>query len=234
MNKSLKKWTKKISNKAGRNHSGKITAWHRGGGHKKLYREIDFIREKTYGIVCGIEYDPNRGAFLARIFNPDNKTTTYILSPAELKEGDVIRSNSDNTLNGHSQKLRHIPTGTSIFNLSKKPGAPGIFIKAPGTRGILIKKTTKQVQVRLQSGQKYWINSNALATIGIVSNFNKKYQKLYKAGQKIWVGKRPKVRGVAMNPIDHPHGGGEGKTSGGRPSVTPWGIPTTGKRTKKK
>ncbi|CAL8412660.1 unnamed protein product [Dictyota dichotoma] len=217
--------------KSGRNNTGQITVWHKGNRHPRLYRKIDFKRHSTNGIVVGLEYDPNRGAFLARIFNPDTRVNNYILAPDKIKIGNVIRSDSEHTINGHSQKIRYIPTGSSIFNISTKPGGIGKFIRAPGNFGTLIKKTNTEAQLVLNSGQKKWFNINTLATIGIVSHPNKKLRKLKKAGQSRWLGRKPVVRGVAMNPVDHPHGGGEGKTSGGRPSVTPWGNPTRGKRT---
>jgi len=220
--------------KSGRNNSGQITVWHRGNRHARLYRKIDFSRKTTNGIVIGLEYDPNRGAFLARIFNPDSNVNNYILAPDKIKIGNTIRSDSEHTITGHSQKIRYIPTGSSIFNISPKPGGRGKFIRAPGNFGVLIKKTNTEAQIMLNSGQKKWFNLNTLVTIGVVSNPDKKFKKLKKAGQSRWLGRRPIVRGVAMNPVDHPHGGGEGKTSGGRPSVTPWGNPTRGKRTNKK
>lgn len=219
--------------KSGRNNTGKITVWHRGNQHARLYRKIDFSRKSTNGIIIGLEYDPNRGAFLARVFDPDNNINNYILAPDKIKIGNVIRSNSEHFIIGHSQKIRYIPTGSSIFNISKKPGGEGKFIRAPGNFGTLIKKTDTEAEILFSSGQKKWFNINTLATIGTVSNCNKKFNKLKKAGQSRWLGKKPIVRGVAMNPVDHPHGGGEGKTSGGRPSVTPWGNPTRGKRTVK-
>lgn len=222
----------------GRNNIGRITAWHRGGGHNRLYRDIDFQRKNTHGIVVGLEYDPNRTAFIARIFNPDTQKNNYILAPTQLKKGDVIRSNvgplkTIYTNNGHSQKLRYINTGKLVHNLSLKANGCGQILRAPGACGKLIKKTENLAEIKLKSGQCRWFNINTIATIGIVSNSDKRFSQLKKAGQTRWIGKRPIVRGVAMNPIDHPHGGGEGKTSGGRPSVTPWGKPTRGKSTKR-
>lgn len=217
--------------KSGRNNQGQITVWHRGKQHHRSYRKIDFNRNATNGIVVGLEYDPNRGAFLARIFNPDSSINNYILAPDNVKIGNVIRSDSEYSITGHSQKIRYIPTGSSIFNISAKPGGGGKFARAPGNFGILVKKTNTEAQILLNSGQKKWFKINTIATIGVVSNPYKKFKKLKKAGQSRWLGRKPIVRGVAMNPVDHPHGGGEGKTSGGRPSVTPWGNPTRGKRT---
>nr|YP_011008088.1 ribosomal protein L2 [Dictyotopsis propagulifera]WBP69954.1 ribosomal protein L2 [Dictyotopsis propagulifera] len=206
----------------GRNNTGHITMWHRGGQHKRLYRNLDLQRKNTNGIVTKIEYDPNRKASIARIFNPDIKIYKYILAPTQLKIGDVIRSNSKSKINGHSLKLKYITTGSIIHNISAIPGARGKFLRAPGAFGRLIKKTLLRACVQLKSGSLKWFNTETLASLGTINNLNQN-KKLYKSGQSRWLGRRPKVRGVAMNPVDHPHGGGEGKTSGGRPSVTPWG-----------
>lgn len=228
----LKKYTKGYTGATGRNNKGRVTAWHRGGKHQQLYRTIDLYRKNTHGIVIGLEYDPNRKCFLARIFNPDTNQNNYILAPTKLKRGDIIRSDSEQNINGHSQKLRYIPTGSFIHNLSLSPGQKGKIIRSPGSFGRLIKKTDLMAQIRLKSGKYHWFSIDTLASLGVVSNSDHKFIKLKKAGQNRWRGKRPIVRGVAMNPIDHPHGGGEGKSSGGRPSVTPWGKPTKGKPTK--
>lgn len=232
--KSLKAQTYNIKSSVGRNNTGRITSWHRGGGHKRLFRNIDLLRAKTDGIVLNLEYDPNRTANIARIYNPDNQNTNYILAPNTLIQGDIIRSQSDISDTGHSQKLKYIATGTLIYNISLKADQPGKLLRAAGSFGILIKKTSKKAQIQLKSGTMRWFPIEASASIGVVSNSSIRYKKLKKAGQNRWLGKRPKVRGVAMNPVDHPHGGGEGKTSGGRPSVTPWGKPTRGAPTSKK
>jgi len=234
----LKSKTQSWNFSNGRNNKGRITAWHRGGGHNQLYRCVDFQRTSTNGIVVGLEYDPNRTAFLARVFNPDTKKNNYILAPTQIKKGDVIRSNSGhlkNTYNdnGHSQKLRYINTGRAVYNLSLKPNGYGQILRAPGAYGKLIKKTQDKAEIRLKSGHYRWFDINTIATLGVVSNPDKRFNSLKKAGNSRWLGRRPIVRGVAMNPVDHPHGGGEGKTSGGRPSVTPWGKPTKGKPTKR-
>nr|WVH38384.1 ribosomal protein L2 [Colpomenia sinuosa] len=233
--KPLKSLTKSWNSSTGRNHKGRITAWHRGGGHTKLYRNIDFKRKHTQGIVVGLEYDPNRSAFLARIFNPDTQQHTYIIAPSKIKRGDIIRSNSkrNGLQNGHSKSLQYIMTGTLIHNLSVFPGQNAKILRAPGACGLILKRTKNLAKVRLKSGQYRWFDIKTIATNGIVGNTNSRFNKLYKAGQSRWLGRRPIVRGVAMNPVDHPHGGGEGKTSGGRPSVTPWGKPTKGKFTKR-
>lgn len=236
LSKPLKSLTKSWNSSTGRNNKGRITAWHRGGGHTKLYRDIDLKRKYTQGIVIGLEYDPNRSAFLARIFNPDTKKHNYIIAPSKIKRGDVIRSNSKRSglQNGHSKTLKYIMSGTFIHNLSIFPEQEGKFLRAPGAYGLIIKKTNTLVKVRLKSGQSRWFDIKTLATNGIIGNVDSRFSKLYKAGQSRWLGRRPIVRGVAMNPVDHPHGGGEGKTSGGRPSVTPWGKPTKGQFTKRK
>nr|QWK44993.1 ribosomal protein L2 [Analipus japonicus] len=231
----LKSQTHAWNSSNGRNNQGYITAWHRGGGHARLYRNIDFQRKNTQGIVVGLEYDPNRSAFLARVFNPDTKKHNYILAPTKIKKGDIIRSNSirGGLQNGHSKTLRHILAGSLIHNLSVQPGKDGKILRAPGAFGQIIKRTSALAKVRLKSKQYRWFAIETMATNGVVSNPNYQFKKLKKAGQSRWLGRRPTVRGVAMNPVDHPHGGGEGKTSGGRPSVTPWAKPTKGKKTKR-
>nr|YP_011008017.1 ribosomal protein L2 [Cutleria multifida]WBP69883.1 ribosomal protein L2 [Cutleria multifida] len=230
ISKPLKSKTRAWNPSTGRNNTGQITAWHRGGRHKRLYRDIDSKRKNTNGIVVGLEYDPNRSAFLARVFNPDKKINTYILAPSKIKKGAVIRSNSNRTglQNGHSKILKYILTGSYVYNLSVIPREKGKILRAPGACGKILKRTNNLAKIRLKSGQYRWFDIRTIATNGIVSNQNHRFIKLKKAGQSRWLGKRPIVRGVAMNPIDHPHGGGEGKTSGGRPSVTPWAKPTKG------
>ncbi len=231
--KPLKMKTYNIRSSVGRNNKGHITSWHRGGGHKRLFREIDLRRENTCGIVIKMEYDPNRTAKIARVYNPDTCQIGYILASSALTQGSVIRSRSESSEDGHSQKLRYIATGSLVHNISLKAGQPGKLLRAGGSFGILIKKTDKSAQVQLKSGRIRRFPIDVIASIGAASS-SKKNKKLTKAGQNRWLGKRPSVRGVAMNPIDHPHGGGEGKTSGGRPSVTPWGKPTRGKPTSNK
>nr|YP_010485628.1 ribosomal protein L2 [Sargassum fulvellum]UVW81700.1 ribosomal protein L2 [Sargassum fulvellum] len=228
--KPLKSQIKAHKTVSGRNNKGRITSWHRGGCHKRLHREIDFKRKHTQGIVIGLEYDPNRSAHLARIFNPDTNKQNYILAPTNLRQGDVVRSNSIfcGLNNAHSKPLSRILTGTPIHNISLHQGDNGKLLRASGSHGHILKKTKNLAQIRLKSGQYRWVDIKAQATNGIVSNTEHRFIKLKKAGRARWLGHRPVVRGVAMNPIDHPHGGGEGKTSGGRPSVTPWGKPTKG------
>jgi len=233
--KSLKSKTKNWKSSTGRNHKGRITAWHRGGGHDRLYRQIDLRRKSTQGIVVGLEYDPNRNAFLARIFNPDTKEQNYIIAPTELEKGEIIRSNStrNGLQNGHSKKLKYMMTGSSIYCISLSPGKDAKILRAPGAYGIILRRTKNLTKIKLKSGQYRWFDIKTIATNGVVGNPDSRFKKLKKAGQSRWLGRRPTVRGVAMNPVDHPHGGGEGKTSGGRPSVTPWGKPTKGPRTRR-
>lgn len=150
-----------------------------------------------------------------------------------MARGDIVRSNSGYNKNGHSQRLRYVTTGSFVYNLSLRPGGRGQILRAPGAFGRLIKKTSTLAQIKLKSGQSRWFDVDTIASLGIVSNPDARFIKLKKAGQSRWLGRRPTVRGVAMNPIDHPHGGGEGKTSGGRPSVTPWGKPTRGQPTRR-
>nr|YP_011007912.1 ribosomal protein L2 [Aureophycus aleuticus]WBP69743.1 ribosomal protein L2 [Aureophycus aleuticus] len=230
---SLKSQKWAWNHSTGRNNKGHITAWHRGGGHSRLHRNIDLKRKSTQGIVVGLEYDPNRSAFLARIFNPDTKEHNYIIAPNKIKKGDVIRSNSARSgfQNGHSKTLQNILTGSLIYNLSLSPGKDGKILRAPGAFGRILKRTKTLAKIRLKSGQYRWFDIKTIATNGIVSNADSRFENLRKAGQSRWLGRRPTVRGVAMNPIDHPHGGGEGKTSGGRSSSTPWGKPTKGPST---
>ena len=229
---NLKSNTKNYNRANGRNNKGRITIWHKGGGHKRLHRQIDLFRKDTHGIVIGLEYDPNRNAFVARIYNPDTNKNNYIIAPTNLKKGHIIRSNSEQNKNGYSQKLRYIPTGQLIHNIPLRLKHEGKILRAPGSFGRLVKKNDQQAKVVLKSGHSKWFNIDTIVSIGTVSNPQLRLKKLKKAGQARWLGKRPTVRGVAMNPVDHPHGGGEGKSSGGRPSVTPWGKPTKGKPTR--
>jgi len=204
----LKSNTKNYNNKNGRNNKGRITAWNKGIKRCRLYRNIDLYRKSTNGIVVGLEYDPNRKAFLARIFNPDTKINNYILAPTNLKGGQIVRSNSEQSENGYSQKLRYVPTGRLIYNIPLKVGQIGQTIRAPGTFARLIKKNEKAAQIQLKSGTCKWFHIETIVSLGVVSNEQSKFNKLKKAGHSIWIGKKPVVRGVAMNPIDHPHGGG--------------------------
>jgi large subunit ribosomal protein L2 len=230
--KSIKLKTLGWKNKAGRNHHGCITSFHRGGGHKKLYRVVDFKRIDSYGIVEGFEHDPFRNVFLARIFNPLKKTHFYILAPKNLFPGSLIVSGSNAQIKiGHSLPLSQIPVGTLIHNVAVKYNGEGQIARAAGTYAQVIQKIKNYARIRLCSNEQRLIPLNAIATLGVVANENWKLISLGKAGRARKLNRRPIVRGVAMNPIDHPHGGGEGKTSGGRPSVTPWGKPTKGPKT---
>lgn len=233
--KPLKSQIKACKTLSGRNNKGRITSRHRGGCHKRLYRNIDFKRKDTQGIVIGLEYDPNRSSYLARIFNPDNKEQNYVLATTNIQKGDIVRSNSTHSglNNAHSKPLGRILTGTPIHNISLHPGGDGKLLRASGSFGQILKKTKKFAQIRLKSGQYRWFHIETQATKGIIGNTEHRFIKLKKAGRARWLGHRPVVRGVAMNPVDHPHGGGEGKTSGGRPSVTPWGKPTKGATTRR-
>jgi large subunit ribosomal protein L2 len=223
---------------SGRNNRGQITSWHRGGGHKRLYRQIDFFRKQGIGLIEGIEYDPNRTSWIIRLFNPDLHEHSYILGVKGLKTGDHLRNYNDNkAYRAHRIKigdhlfLKDVPTGFVIHNLNIGLKKKGQYLRAAGTYGQLITKTDKQVRIKLRSGEHRIFPSNASATLGPVCKEEHKFIKIGKAGRNSWLGIRPHVRGLAINPVDHPHGGGEGKTSGGRPSVTPWGKPTKGKPT---
>lgn len=218
--------------KKGRNRKGQITIRHRGGGHKKLYRSVDFKRLNGSGIVEALEYDPYRTAFLARIYNIEDKNRFYILAPKNLCVGAFVRSGQEAEIKvGHSMPLVRIPVGSLIHNISIAPGKIGQYVRAAGTSAQLIQKTKSKARVRLSSGEQRLVPLMSYATLGAVSNENSNLNTVGKAGRNRWFGRRPHVRGVAMNPVDHPHGGGEGKTSGGRPSVTPWGKPTKGPKT---
>jgi large subunit ribosomal protein L2 len=219
----------------GRNNQGKITIRHRGGGHKRLYRQISFNRTVTLnGFVNKILYDPNRSAHIAYIINKNK--SYFILAPDGLKINQYIESSYNADLQiGNALPLKNIPIGTIIHNISLKPNTNGKLIRSAGTSAQLIQKINdKYAKIRLNSGELKLILLTCFATIGVVSNINHNKIKLGKAGRSRWLNRRPSVRGVAMNPVDHPHGGGEGKTSGGRPSVTPKGKITKGKPTRKK
>lgn len=243
-----------LHKQSGRNHQGIITVRRRGGGHKKSYRIIDFKKQPTKGlqketfVVQGIEYDPNRTSFIALIQSEYNNQFRYIISPEGLDKDDRITfysedvNSSDVTLNsGNSLPLSHIPVGTQIYDVELKPGKGSQLVRSAGTSAVVIQQSLYlntngpvYTQIRLPSNEMRLVLSSCHASAGSVSNVDHQNVVLGKAGRNRWLGKRPRVRGVAMNPVDHPHGGGEGKTSGGRPSVTPRGIPTRGKRTRSK
>jgi large subunit ribosomal protein L2 len=219
----------------GRNNLGRTTAWKKGGGHKQRYRIIDFKRSKhdIEGEVLRIEYDPNRTAFIALIKYTDGELA-YIIAPQKLAIGDkIISSDSADIKVGNALPLRSIPVGTVAYNVELKPGKGGQIARSAGSYVQLIGRDANDVLLRLRSGEVRKVNSLCKATIGAVSNPDNQNIKFGKAGRKRWLGVRPTVRGVAMNPVDHPHGGGEGKTSGGRHPVSPWGKPAKGGRIRK-
>jgi len=221
---------------SGRNNAGRITTRHRGGGHKQSYRIIDFKRNKldVEGTIERLEYDPNRTAFIALVKYSDGELA-YILAPQRLKEGDkVISGQKVDVKPGNTMPLQNIPTGTLVHNIEMKQGKGGQLARAAGSYAQLVGKDGGYAQLKLRSGELRMVRAECLATIGAVSNADHQNEKIGKAGRKRWMGIRPTVRGVVMNPVDHPHGGGEGKTSGGRHPVSPWGLPTKGKKTRSK
>lgn len=226
-----------LTRKGGRNSYGRITVRHHGGGAKQQYRVIDFKRDKD-GIkakVAAIEYDPNRTANIALITYADGEKR-YILAPVGLKVGDVIESGENSDIKpGNSLPLVNIPVGTMIHNVELKPGKGGQLVRAAGNSAQLMAKEGEHAQIRLPSGEVRMFRVECKASIGQVSNIEHENISIGKAGRNRWLGIRPTVRGVVMNPVDHPHGGGEGKSPIGRPSpVTPWGKPTLGLKTRKK
>ena len=225
----------KKTSKGGRNNYGRITVRHQGGGHKQRYRIVDFKRDKDGipGIVERLEYDPNRSAHLALIKYADGERR-YILAPKGIESGSSIISGDDAPINpGNALPLRSIPVGTIVHCVEMKPGKGGQLIRSAGAAAQLAAREGAYATLRLRSGEMRKIHVNCRATIGEVGNGEHNLRKLGKAGAKRWRGKRPTVRGVAMNPVDHPHGGGEGRTSGGRHPVSPWGTPTKGYKTRK-
>ncbi|MDE0059748.1 MAG: 50S ribosomal protein L2 [Defluviicoccus sp.] len=232
----VKKLTEGLSSKGGRNNAGRITARRRGGGHKRLYRKIDFKRRKfdVPARVERIEYDPNRSAFIALLKYEDGEQS-YIVAPQRLAVGDVVvAGRSVDVKPGNAMPMENIPVGTIIHNIEMRPGKGAQIARAAGTYAQLVGKDSGYAQLRLTSGEARMVPARCMATIGAVSNSDNQNIKKAKAGRNRWLGKRPSVRGVAMNPVDHPHGGGEGRSSGGRHPVTPWGVPTKGKRTRSK
>jgi large subunit ribosomal protein L2 len=225
-----------IKNSGGRNSLGRMTARHRGGGHKRKYRLIDFKRDKE-GIpasVASIEYDPNRSANIALLHYADGEKR-YILAPNKLQVGDHVIAGPDAEIKiGNTIPLRNIPLGTNVHNVELNVGHGGQLARTAGSYARLMAKEGKYAQIRLPSGEVRMVLLNCKATIGQVGNLDHENISIGKAGRNRWLGKRPRVRGVAMNPVDHPHGGGEGKSSGGRHPVTPWGVPTKGFKTRKR
>jgi large subunit ribosomal protein L2 len=230
----VKGLTEGLIGKGGRNNAGRITARRRGGGHKRLYRVVDFKRGKTdmSATIERIEYDPNRSAFIALLRYEDGDQS-YILAPQRVDVGDkVISGEQVDVKPGNAMPLANTPIGTIVHNVEMKRGKGGQIARAAGTYVQLVGRDSGYAILRLSSGETRMVHAQCMATVGAVSNPDNANIKLGKAGRKRWMGKRPSVRGVAMNPVDHPHGGGEGRSSGGRHPVTPWGKPTKGKRTR--
>jgi len=224
----------KLKKTGGRNSVGRVTSRHKGGGHKQKYRIIDFRREKISipATVAGIEYDPYRSARIALLHYTDGEKR-YILAPHDLKVGDTVVSGPEADIKpGNALPLKSIPLGTIIHNIELKIGKGAQLARSAGTFAQLMAKEGRYSQVKLPSGEVRMVLQDCYATIGQVGNLDHEKVSIGKAGRSRWLGKRPKVRGVAMNPVDHPHGGGEGRTSGGRHPVTPWGIPTKGYKTR--
>ncbi|SPF49264.1 50S ribosomal subunit protein L2 [Syntrophobacter sp. SbD1] len=219
----------------GRNNVGRVTAWQRGGGHKRRYRMIDFKRDKE-GIaasVASIEYDPNRSANIALLHYADGEKR-YIIAPVGLKVGDKVMTGREADIKaGNCLKLANLPLGTVVHNIEMRPGKGGQLARSAGTSAQLIAREGKYATLRMPSGEMRMISIECKATVGQVGNIDHENISLGKAGRTRWAGKRPHVRGVAMNPVDHPMGGGEGRSSGGRHPCTPWGIPTKGYRTRR-
>ena len=230
----LKKLTKPKRRISGRNNKGRLTIRHRGGGHKKLLRLIDFRRDKRDipARVSSIEYDPNRSARIALLTYADGEKR-YILAPNGLQVGTtVVAGEAADILAGNALPLKKIPLGTMIHNVELKKGKGGQIARSAGSAAQLLAKEGRYAQIKIPSGETRIVHLDCYATIGQVGNLDHENVSLGKAGRTRWLGKRPTVRGVAMNPVDHPHGGGEGRTSGGRDPVSPWGVPTKGYKTR--
>lgn len=233
--KPVKQLTEGLTKSGGRNNTGRITVWWRGGGAKRRYRMVDFKRNGKMGVTATVErleYDPNRTAFIALIKYEDGDVA-YILAPQRLKVGDqVVADTRADIKPGNAMPLKNMPVGTIVHNVELKAGKGGQMARSAGCYAQMIGKDAGYAQLRLSSGELRLVRGECMATVGAVSNPDNQNVKLGKAGRSRWKGRRPHVRGVVMNPIDHPHGGGEGRTSGGRHPVTPWGKPTKGKRTR--
>ena len=225
----------RVKKSGGRNVNGRITAWHRGGGHKRRHRKIDFKRDKI-GVpakVASIEYDPNRSANIALLYYADGEKR-YILCPNELTVGSVVQAGEEAEINpGNSLPLSLIPLGTTLHAIEMKPGKGAQLVRSAGAGAQLMAREGNYVTLRLPSHEMRMVHINCRATIGQVGNLEHENQRIGKAGRSRWLGKRSNVRGVAMNPVDHPMGGGEGRSSGGRHPCTPWGKPTKGHKTRK-
>jgi large subunit ribosomal protein L2 len=235
-NEPFKPLLRKLKKSGGRDNQGQIAVRRRGGGHKRRYRMIDFLRQDKLDIpakVETVEYDPNRSANIARVCYADGERR-YILAPHGLAPGQtVIASASADIQPGNCLPLAVIPLGTTLHNIEMRPGKGGQMVRSAGAGAQLMAREGDYALLRLPSGEMRRVLSRCVATVGQVSNLDHENQNWGKAGRSRWLGKRPKVRGVVMNPVDHPHGGGEGRTSGGRHPVTPWGVPTKGKKTRK-
>jgi large subunit ribosomal protein L2 len=233
--KPVKTLTEGKSSSGGRNNNGRITVRFRGGGHKQTYRIVDFKRREKLGVAAKverIEYDPNRTAFIALIRYADD-TVAYILAPQRLAVGDpVIAGEQADIKPGNAMPIGNIPVGTIVHNVEMKIGKGGAIARSAGTYAQIVGRDQGYVIVRLNSGEQRLVHGGCFATVGAVSNPDHMNTSIGKAGRQRWLGRRPHNRGVTMNPIDHPHGGGEGRTSGGRHPVTPWGKPTKGKKTR--
>ncbi|MDR3497439.1 MAG: 50S ribosomal protein L2 [Ancalomicrobiaceae bacterium] len=232
--KPVKALTEGLIGTGGRNNTGRITVRFRGGGHKRAYRIIDFKRRKfgVSAVVERLEYDPNRSAFIALVRYEDGELS-YILAPQRLTVGDnVVSGTTVDVKPGNAAPLASLPVGTIVHNIELKPGKGGQVARSAGTFAQIVGRDQGYVILRLNSGEQRLVLGTCLASIGAVSNPDNMNTSIGKAGRKRWLGRRPHNRGVVMNPVDHPHGGGEGRTSGGRHPVTPWGKPTKGKKTR--
>ena len=234
--KPAKSLTKGLNSSGGRGAGGRISVRRRGGGHKRAYRRIDFLRDKrkVSGVVATIEYDPNRSANIALVHYADGDKR-YILAPRGLSVGDTVQSGPQVPISvGNALPLESIPLGMTVHNVELQLGKGGQIARAAGASAVIVAKEGDYATLRLPSGEMRMVFRKCYATLGEIGNEDHMNVSLGKAGRSRWMGKRPKVRGVAMNPVDHPHGGGEGKSSGGRHPVTPWGVPTKGYKTRKK
>ncbi len=229
-----KSLVKGLKENAGRNGAGRMTVRRRGGGHKRRYRDIDFRRNK-FGVpakVASIEYDPNRSARIALLHYVDG-AKRYILAPLGLQVGEMLNSGPDAEIKvGNALPLERIPLGSAVHNVEMVPGAGGQLVRSAGVAAQLVDREGRYARLRMPSGEIRLLPVRCMATVGQVGNVDHSNISIGKGGRSCWMGRRPKVRGVAMNPIDHPHGGGEGKSSGGRHPVTPWGVPTKGYKTR--
>jgi len=232
--KPVKALTEGLTKTGGRNNQGRVSMWHRGGGHKRSYRMVDFKRGKlgVPATVERLEYDPNRTAFIALIRYEDGELS-YILAPQRLSPGDTVIADARVDVKpGNAMPLANMPIGTIVHNVEIKVGKGGQIARAAGTYVQLVGRDAGYAILRLNSGETRMVPADCMATIGAVSNPDNSNVSIGKAGRTRWKGRKPVVRGVAMNPVDHPHGGGEGRTSGGRHPVTPWGKSTKGKKTR--